>query len=194
MPTCSDVITSALKLARVVAPGESPDAEEAADGMLCLQALYDHWRTSGMFGRLEDTYLTADDTAEEGKRYLLATGVTLTEPTTIAAEDAEDGVARQPRDLALYEKLTDTGTHSARLYDRTAWVNLLGLVLTDEAPLASRNQMGLAACLAVHGGFAAMFGDTASLNPDVRAMANGFASSLSNKLGTTRDRQAPDFF
>lgn len=194
MATCSDVVTAALKLARVVTPGETPEATEAADGMDCLQGLYDHWRTSGMFGRLEDVYLTSSDTAEEGKRYLLASGVTLTEPTTIAAEDAVDGTIRQPRDLSLYESLTSTGTLTARLYDRTAWVNLLGLALTDQAPLSSRSKTGLAACLAVHGGFAAMFGDTATLNPDVRAMANGFATSLSHKIGTTRDRLAPDYF
>lgn len=192
--TCLDIITSALKLARVLRSGGIPKAADAEDGMDCLQSFYDECIANGVFGRLEDVYLTADDTAQEGKRYLLASGVTLTEPTTIAAEDTVDGVERQPRDLAIYEKLTSTGTRTVRLYDRTGWVNLLGLATTDAAPLSSRGKMGLAACLATSGAFCAMFGDTAAMNPDVRAAANRFKTSLCYKQGSTRDRAASEYF
>ena len=194
MATCLDIITSALKLARVLPSGGTPSASETEDGMDCLQSLYDEWVAGGMFGKLTDTYLTADDTAREGNRYLLASGVTLTEPTVIPAEDSADGTARQPRDLAIYESLTSTGTRSVRLYDRTGWVDLLGLTTTSIAPLASRGKMGLAACLATSGAFAAMFNDTATMNPDVRSVANTFRASLSYKLGTTRDRTASEYF
>jgi hypothetical protein len=192
--TCLDIITSALKLGRVIPSGGTPSAAETEDGMDCLQSLYDEWVAGAMFGKLTDSYLTASDTAQEGYRYLLAAGVTLTEPATISAEDSADGVERQPRDLALYESLTSTGTRSVRLYDRTGWVDLLDLTTGDIAPLSSRGKMGLAACLATSGAFAAMFGDTATMNPDVRAAANRFKASLSYKLGSTRDRTAAEYF
>jgi len=194
MATCLDVITYALRLARVTASGASPSAAETADGLACLQSMYDSWLANGMFGKLEDVYLTVNDTAQEGKRYLLAAGITLTEPTTIPAEDSADGSERQPRDLSIYESLTSTGTRTVRLYDRTGWVNLLGLASSDIAPLSGRAAMGLAATLATSGAFCAMFGDTATMNPDVRALANTFKAGLSYKLGSTRDRTASEYF
>jgi hypothetical protein len=192
--TCLDIITAALKLARVLPSGGVPSAAETEDGMDCLQSLYDEWVAGGMFGKLTDAYLTADAEAQEGHRYLLASGVTLTEPTTIAAADSVDGEERQPRDLAIYESLTSTGTRTVRLYDRTGWVDLLDLSTSDIAPLSSRGKIGLAACLATSGAFAAMFSDTATMNPDVRSAANTFRASLSYKLGTTRDRTASEYF
>jgi hypothetical protein len=192
--TCLDVITSALKLARVLASGGAPSAAESEDGLACLQSLYDEFVAEGVFGRLTDSYLTADDTAQEGYRYLLASGVTLTEPTTIAAEDTRDGVERQPRDLSLYESLTSAGVRSVRLYDRTEWVDLLDLETSDIAPLSGRGMIGLAANLATSGAFCAMFGDTAAMNPDVRASANRFRTALCYKQGSTRDRTPSEYF
>lgn len=192
MATCLDVITLALKLSRTIAPGETPDANESADGLTALQSLYDQWRTGGMFGQLEDTYPTGSDVAEEGRRYYTPSGVTISDPTSEYVDGL--GETRQPRDLALYEVLTSTGTHTAKLYDRTGWVSLLGLTLTDAAPLSSRNLAGLAACLATYGGFAAMFGDTATLNPDVRKMTTDFLRSLSSKAGSTQDASGAEYF
>lgn len=194
MATCLDVITSALKLAKVLASGGTPSGAETSDGMDCLQSFYDECVANAVFGRLTDSYLTADDTAREGYRYLLASGVTLTEPTLIPAEDTVDGVERQPRDLSLYESVDSDGVRSVRLYDRTAWVDLLNLESSDIAPLSSRGAMGLAACLATSGAFCAMFNDTASMNPDVRGMANRFRTSLCYKQGSTRDRTASEYF
>jgi hypothetical protein len=154
--------------------------------------MYDEWVAGGMFGRLEDIYLAADDTAQEGKRYFLASGVTLTEPTLIAAEDNDDGIDRQPRDLSLYESLTSTGTRSVRLYDRTQWVSLTGLLLTSTAPLSGRGLFGLAAALASSGGFIDMFG--AQPSQAVLARSTRFLASLSYKLGSTRDRTAAEYF
>jgi hypothetical protein len=192
--TCLDVITSALKLARVLRSGGTPSASETADGLSCLQSLYDSAVADGMFGKLEDIYLTADDTAQERKRYRLAAGVSLTEPATIAAEDSADGDERPVRDLAVYEKVDSTGVRTVRLYDRTGWVDLLGLASGDIAPLESRGAMGLAAWLATSGAFCAIFGDTASMNPDVRALATRFKASLSYKLGSSQDRRKAEYF
>lgn len=188
MATCRDVITDALKLARILAPGESPDADEAADGLNCLQSFYDALVFQGMFGTLEDIYLDSDDTAEEGKRYYVPAGITLTDATS---EYVDCGVTRQPRDLALYEALSN-GVRTVKLYDRTAWVDLIGLELSDTAPLALRNRIGLAAALATSAAFGAMFGDVA--NPDVRRAAQMFLGSISAKQGSTQDKSAPDYY
>jgi hypothetical protein len=189
MATCLDVIASAMRQTKVLGIGRTPKAAEADEGMIALQSFYDELVNQGMFGRLEDIYLTSSDTAQEGKRYLLASGVTVTEPTTISAEDSEDGVARQPRDLSLYESLTSTGTRSVRLYDRTGWVSLTGLALADGAPLSGRG--ALASAFACSGGFIDMFG--AEPSPSVRARASSFLLGLSYKLGSTRDRAAAEY-
>jgi hypothetical protein len=191
MATCLDVITYAMRALALLASGETPSSQESEDGLVALQSFYDEIVMSGMFGRLEDIYLTADDTAEEGKRYFLAAGITLTEPTIILAADTDDGEDRQPRDLSLYESLTDTGTLSRRLYDRTGWVDLLDLSLTDVAPLSGRGAMGLAAAVACSGGFSDMFG--AEPGPALLARSQRFLSSLSHKLGSTRDRLAAEY-
>lgn len=191
--TCLDVITSALRLGRVLSSGGVPKAAEAADGMACLQSLYDGWLATGMFGRLEDVYLVSDDVAQEGKRYLLAAGVTLTEPSVVSADDSADGAARQPRDLGLYESVASDGTRAVRLYDRTGWVDLIDLDQGAIAPLSGRGQMGLAAVLACSGPFIAMFNDSAAMNPDIRRVAYQFMAGLSYKLGSTRDRTTVDY-
>lgn len=192
MATCLDVVTHALKLARVIPSGTVPDADEAADGMDCLQSFYDALVHQGMFGTLEDVYLDEDDTAEEGKRYFVPTGITLTAPTSVYLDSA--GATRQPRDLALYESLTEAGVRTVKLYDRTAWVDMTGLALTSQAPLAGRGLIGLAATLATSAAFAAMFGDTATMNPDVRRAAMMFLGALMSKVGTTQDKSASEYY
>jgi hypothetical protein len=191
MATCADIITDALKLARVLPTGGSPTADESSDGLNCLQSLYDSWVHGTMFGTLEDVYLDADDVAEEGKRYHVPSGVTLTDATSDYVD--ADNVTRQPRDLSLYEA-NRNGTRTVKLYDRTAWVELTGLELTNTAPMSGRDRMGLAAALATYGAFAAMFGDTASLNPDVRNAALRFLGSIASKQGTTQDNAGAVYY
>lgn len=188
--TCLDIITYAMRQARVLSLGKEPKANETADGLVALQSLYDEWRTGGMFGTLEDVYLDGDDTAQEGMRYYVPAGFTLTEPTSEYLDSTE--VIRQPRDLSLYEALTSTGTHTAKLYDRTEWVSLLGLELTDTAPLSSRNAYGLAACLATSGGFIAMFGGDPS--PAVVGLARNFLRNVMSKFGSTQDKIPAEYF
>jgi hypothetical protein len=177
-------VTNALKLARIIAPGVTPEADEANDGLTCLQSLYDQWFHNAMFGALEDVYLDADDVAEEGKRYYIPAGFTLTPATSDYLDSC--GNVRQPRDLSVYESF-DGATRTVRLYDRTQWVDLLGLTLNSTAPLSARGEMGLAACLAISGAFAAMFGDTATLNPDVRRLAQVFTGQIMDKSTTQND-------
>lgn len=193
MTTCRQVITYALRQSKVIASGDDPSSDEAEDGLIALQSMYDDWVSGGMFGRLTDKYMTENENVEEGIRYYVPTGLTLTENVTIAAEDSFDGL-RQPRDLSLYESLTQAGVRTVKLYDRTAWVALTGLTLASDAPLASRGAFSLAAALAVSGGFAAMFGSAADIGPDTRNLAASFLGSLSYKLGSTRDRAAAEYF
>jgi hypothetical protein len=190
MATCLDIVTNAMILRRILGIGKEPKAAEAALGMTALQSLYDQWRTGGMFGTLEDMYLEESETALEGKRYFVPTGLTLTDATSVYED--EQGNTRQPRDLAMYESLTEAGTHSVKLYDRKEWVDLLGLELADTAPLSGRNSLGLAACLATSGGFVAAFGGEVS--QEVVALARHFLRSIMDKGGTTQADRTADYF
>lgn len=185
--TCLDVITYAMRQARIIGLGKEPKAAEAEEGMVALQSLYDEWRTGGMFGGLEDVYLTSDDTAEEGKRYYTA-GYTLTVPTSVYVDSL--GTTRQPRDLTLYESFDGT-TQTAKLYDRTAWVDMLGLSLSDIAPMGARNAYGLAACLSTSGGFVSAFG--AQPGEAVVALARHFLRNVMGKVGSTQDSAGGEY-
>jgi hypothetical protein len=186
MATCLDIITYAMRQARIIGPGKTPKAAEAVEGMVALQSLYDQWRTGGMFGTLTDLYLEEDDIALEGYRYRIASGVTLTDATSVYLD--EDNVTRAPRDLALYEAVTS----AAKLYDRTEWVDMLGLEQSDTAPLSGRNAYGLAAALVVSGGFTSLFGVEPS--PSALETARNFTRSLMSKQGSTQDKIAGEYF
>lgn len=190
MATCTQIITYALQLAKVLPSGAAATTEEAADGLVALQSMYDGWLTGGMFGELEDVYLDDDDTAEEGKRYFVTTGTTLSAPSSVYVD--ADGDTRQPRDMAVYEALTQSGTRTAQIYDRTEWVDLIGLVAGDEAPLSKRDAFGLAACLATIGGLADMFG--AQPGPGVVIKAKNFMRNVMSKHGSTQDRGTADYY
>lgn len=184
MTTCRDTITQALRLTKVIASGDAASADEADDGMVALQSFYDQLVTGGMFGTLRDFYKTDEYEAKEGERITAPAGVTITFPETLS--DNDNGGDRVPRDLACIETIID-GARTVKIWDRTGWVDLLGLDLNDTAPLAERNAFGLAAALAVSGGFAAMFGSVADIGPDVRVLAAQFNGNISRKA-TTRDR------
>ena len=190
MATCLDIITYAMRQAGVLGSGEEPTAAEGEDGLVALQSMYDDWRNRGMFGQLEDVYLSESDTAQEGKRYFIPTGMTLTDATSVYTDSS--GNTRQPRDLALYETLTQAGTQTAKLYDRTQWVDLLDLTLSDTAPLSKRNAYGLAACLSLSGGFQASFGESA--NPIVAALCSQFTRQLMGKIGSTQDDSGGTYY
>lgn len=188
MATCLDIITLAMKQCRILPSGGDPSAAETEDGLTALQSLYDEWRVGGMFGTLEDVTLTEGDTAEEGKRYY-TNGFTLNAATSAYVDRC--GNTRQPRDLALYESFDGT-TQSAKLYDRTEWVDLLDLESTDVAPLSARNASGLAACLATSGGFADLFG--AEVGPNTVALARHFLRNMMSKMGSTQDDSGSEYF
>lgn len=190
MATCRDIITDALKMT-LRESGLEPSPDEAEDGMNALQSFYDGLVFGGMFGELEDVYLDTDDIAEEGKRYFIPSGITLTAATSEYVD--ANGVTRQPRDLAIYETVTAAGVRSVKLYDRTQWIELTGLTLGSDAPLSVRGRFGLAAALAISPAFAAMFADTATLNPDIRRAGSMFIGRLMDPA-STQDRSGAEYF
>ncbi len=181
MPTARDVIMLAMKQARVLAPGEEPSADEAADGLKLLQGLYDAWWTGGMFGQLYDTVYALSQTAAPFDRAQHAGTVIVTLPTQV---DNDNGLM-PPYDLSPIELFNTTTLALSRyLFDATrgAWVNINALTLDSEAPLASRGIDGLAACLSMS--FAEMFGE--QLGPMTARRAGLFKTALSMKLGAER--------
>lgn len=189
MATCSDIITYAMRLAKVLPSGDSPSSEEAADGLVALQSFYDQMVNDGMFGRLLDVYETQDYEAAEGERVLTPAGVTVTFPTTL--EDDENGGDRRPRDLSIIETIIDT-TRTVKIWDRTGWVDLLGLEAADTAPLSARGAFALAAAFGMSGAFIGMFGG--QLDGDARLMGIRFLEGVSAKRGSSRDYLKSEYF
>lgn len=187
MATVRDIVTLALKQGRVIGINAVPTSTEASAGVTAFQALLDMWVANGMFGTLSDVYKTENYTAEEGERVTAPTAITVTFPTTV--DDLDLGGSRAPRDLSIIETVLN-GTRTVKLYDRTAWVSLLGLTLDSEAPLSGRSEAGLAACVARH--FCEMFGREVGLNTAM--LAANFERGLSSKKGTTQDRKAAEYY
>jgi hypothetical protein len=181
MPTCADIITQGLRLARVIASGENPKADEATDGMFALQSLFDEWVAGGVFGLMTDTYQTAAYTAKEQQIVITDGSPVITIPTTYDACGDTTGNPngqRAPLDLACIQVRDRTaGTVATWLYDG-AWKQIDALALTDEAPLASRGQMGMAAAVAVR--FVESFGK-GKVTPLMLDSAGKFFAAFGNR-------------
>lgn len=169
MTTCRDIVTRALRMARVLPLGDEPEAVELRDGLEVLQSLYAQWLHGGMFGRLEDVQSTGDVTAEAGQRVATTGAVTLPTPSyevplfDLAAVDISDATGRR-----------------SYVWDRAAWRRINGLEASDPAPLADRGANGLAACLALL--YAEDFG--AQVGAAAVLQARTFKTALSLKMGT----------
>lgn len=186
MVTCRDIITRALRKARVYAAGETPSDDDMTDGLDELQNLYEQWISNGMFGRLSDVLTNDDYEAAPNERVTITAGA-VTIPTTID----DDGTDFPPFDMAAVEVVdTAAETVTRYLYANGAWVEISGLGLDDEAPLAHRGRSGLAACLALS--LAEEFG--AEVGAGVVRQAASFKTGLSLKYGGDAQRTAPDYF
>lgn len=188
MATCRSIVTGGLQLLGVYGGGEDPSAEDVATGMSALQSLFDAWVNSGMFGRLNDIYVTADYTAKEHDRVTAATGVTVTIPTVINNQSCwpwgftGSVPQRAPRDLSVIEVSQD-GAGTVHLYDRHAWVVINALTLDSECPLSTRGERGLMGCLAFQ-----LQGDfNMQAQPNVVRLASQFRTMISVKYGSTQD-------
>lgn len=189
MPTCADIITRALRKARVYAAGEVPSDDDMEDGLDELQNLYEQWGSNGMFGRLSDVMTDADYDASANERITANSGAIVTIPTSFEV----DGADFPPYDTAFIEVVDTVGlTVSRYIYENGAWVSISDLALTDEAPLAGKGRSGLAACLALS--YAEEFGDAAQIGPGVSRQAAAFKTGLSLKYGSDANRSTPDYF
>jgi hypothetical protein len=183
MPTCRDIITHALRQGRVTS---SPTAKEMAWGLTELQSLYDQWFSAGMFGRLRDRIESGDYEAQVGDRVRLTDGATATLP-----ESLEDDDEAPPYEAGAIEFINvDDGTTERHVFDNGAWVEIGALALDDEAPLASRGQAGLAACLSLT--LSEAFGSQPG--PFTVRQAGAFKTSLSLKLGSDAARSEMVWF
>lgn len=181
MPTCRDIITRAMQMAKVLPIGDEPSADEANAGLDALNGMYERWVTTGMFGAMKDVYATSDLTAGENERITITSGA-VTLPTTIDDE-------RTPRDLSVVE-IFETGARQVWVYDRNAWVSLGELGLSDEAPLALRGRSGLAACLAAE--WVELFGG--EITSSIARTAAAFRLNIATKQGSTQNAHTPDYY
>lgn len=178
MTTCRDIITLALRQARVVGIGRTPRAAESDEGLVAMQSLYDNMFSGGLLGPFTDVYATADYTAKENER-IIADNATITIPDTIDVYDGED---RTPIDLSAVVVVTDT-TRLQYVFSLGRWEACHALTLDSIAPLAERDKTGLAALVAME--YAEMFGS--QLPPATAQRAMRFKGSLSHKFSTARD-------
>jgi hypothetical protein len=184
MATVRETISYGLRLARIYAPGETPDADTMTDGLTAFQGMFDQWVANGMFGRLTDVYKTAAYTANEGERVVSTS--TVSTPSTIT----NDGNERAPYDLSLIEAI-ESGTRKVYLYDRTGWVRIDNLTLDSTAPLSTRGMDGLAAAFALR--FVEMFGE-GTIGPAMADLGRRFMGSISGKHGTTQPVSAATYY
>ncbi len=187
MVTCQEIITRALRKARVYDAGETPSAEDMNDGMDELQNLYEQWGSNGMFGRLSDVLTDGDYEAEPNQRITVTDSAVITIPTTI--DDGGDETT--PFDTAFIEVIDTVASSVSRyIYENGAWVSITDLVLADVAPLSGKGRGGLSACLAL--AYAEEFGG--GVGPRVARQAAAFKTGLSMKYGSDASRSVPDYF
>ena len=187
MATCSEVVIRAYRMG-LVPLAATPTTEEQAFGLETLQSMFDTWVATGMFGRLTDVYKTAAYTAKEGERVHTSGSPTITIPSTYAF-DGDAGTDRPPYDLSLIE-VQDGATRNVWLYDRSAWVDLVGLTTSDDCPLTDRGLNGLCACLALE--MSGPHGDP--LPNSVRVSAALFKQALSYKTGSDDRPRTNEYF
>lgn len=137
--TVRDIVKRAFQMAKVVAVGDDPSADESQAGLDVLQSYY--MRIADTALRPVPVYVTDDYTADEGER-VFGDGCTLSLPDVI-----DDCGTRLPSDLACIQLNDGTGW-ATHISDRGTWVQVDGLTLNTEAPFASRNAEGLSALLA----------------------------------------------
>jgi hypothetical protein len=174
MTTNLDIIKRAMKKLHVLASGEQPTSQQAADVLVALQSLVVETIGQGSLGRLYDVLATSDVTAMEWTRIRASVGVTVTLPTTITQAIANswpwgwpnydgDGpdygwwyygawncYPRAPFNYAPVVVIDSNGVETSSVYvaDKGAWVTINGLTQQGAFPFASDMEDGFAAMLA----------------------------------------------
>lgn len=164
--TCQTIINRALtKLGILGSSSATPTTADNALGLEALKGIYQRLINSGAFGQLTDVIVTSDYTAGENERIKTTSTVIITLPDQVSFVGYEpcagygqvglftdDNLVRPPRDLAVVSIVyTDNGTIQDYIYDNRLrqWVEINALTYTSVAPLALRDEGGLAATLAI---------------------------------------------
>ncbi len=142
----SEIVTLALRMARIVPLRDNPTSNEAAMGLKMFQAMLDQWAVSGMFGKLTDVEKSASYAPEiVGERIRISSG-TVTLPDTIAR-----GEDLAPWDLSMIEVIhTGNSTRAVHIYDQTRgeWVQINNLAL-QQRPRAGSGRLLLMAYISL---------------------------------------------
>lgn len=191
MATCRQIITSALRKVFVVTEGQpAPEAYDAANALVSLQAWYDEAMVGGTFGRLTDVLTEAAYTAKEFQRITNTSGgsVTVTLPETVT--DDISGEERAPLDLAPVVVIDPGATPLNYVYDGIVgdWVSLVALTLDSQAPLSTRGSDGLACVLATR------LTEHGEPKASTIAGASRFLATIGQRNGSQRRDVGHEFF
>lgn len=190
MATCREVIDRAYLKAKVRARGDTASAEETADAMISLQAIYDEMIGLSVFGRLTEVIIEAAYEAGENERIYNTTGgaLTVTLPQTVV--DSFTGETRPPKDRAIVVVVEDPA--EAYLYEAPlgSWVALTALVEATYAPLSVRSLDGLASVLAVR----LMEENGVEPGPVLANSSNVFRSMIARRADSPRETTLAEFF
>lgn len=138
MATCQEVIKSAYRRAGIRSRGVNLTALDIEVGLERLQAMYDRFVGSGLFGRFTDKFLddASNYEAKEGERVYNSLSATVTFPTTVS----DDGTTRAPYDGSVIAVVEPGQDPSIRIYDAmtASWQSTQGLTQNSVAPLSYR--------------------------------------------------------
>jgi hypothetical protein len=168
METVRDLILLAGKKWRVFASGETPSADEIADGLQSLQSLVDE-----IYVGWTDVDKDAVYEAREDER--ISTTSTVTLPTLV-----DDGGERRPRSGAKVMVIT-SGVPVLSVYrgDKAGWVTASSLTLDSEIPFDA--QLHNTAADALAGRYCETFGEPTSRQLRMGQRALGILSLATRK-------------
>lgn len=151
MSKCEDIIRAAFFRAGITAADTPLTASQSKLGLIALQGMYQEFG-NGLLGQVTDYYLSSGPyTASEGQRIFKASPASvITIPTVVT--DKDTGINRAPLDGAIIIVIDPAVAVPAYwLYNMAigAWQNIVGLALTDVAPMTYKFDEPLKNILAV---------------------------------------------
>lgn len=146
MATVLDWIGRSMRMLGVLAAGQVPSGQKAADALEAANGLILGLPQIGYAPSLKEVIITADYAAGEDERVVNVGGHVVTPPCTI--DDC--GETRTPRNGARVVTVTNGAAITHIYLSNSGWQKVSGLALTDPAPLGPELYTGLCAVLAVH--------------------------------------------
>lgn len=146
MATVLDWVGRSLRMLGVLAAGQVPSGQKAADALEAANGLILGLPQIGYAPSLREVIITADYTAGEDERVVNGGGYVVTLPSTV--DDCGD--VRAPRNGARVVTVAAGAAVTSIYLSNSGWHQVSGLALTDPAPLGPELYTGLCAVLAVH--------------------------------------------